>query len=423
MALLLEQEKEKQQRVPKAAALPPNPAPSATPLQPGQSMSMGFPTPAPQPQQKPAFMDRLTTGLLGPAETYGGLLGPSDVEAARRRATMAMAASLLAGGGPSPTPRGTGELIGNAMLTGQSTQDQSLQNALQTMLFKQKLAQQPTPKAHVVNGALVDEAGRVIYSSPQTAKPQDPLSQLHADYNAGLITQDDFLARRRRIIEGNPPVSVTLDQRSETEAEKSYGRRVGEDFAQVLSDGRMAQDEKDILSTLRDNQARTGPTQDFRAAAGSLFADLGLPISESRLNQISDFGAYKAAANDLVLSKQMQQKGPQTDSDRVVIQATVANAKNLPEVNRMIVGYGLALADRKIERAEFAENYRQQTGKIEGWESAWRDYMRRTPLAGKNPKSGRLVFWNEYLDQMRAANPQASDEEIMDQWRRTYAAR
>ena len=71
-------------------------------------------------------------------------------------------------------------------------------------------------------------------------------------------------------------------------------------------------------------------------------------------------------------------------------------------------------------RSLFIEFKDKSSGKIDGWRKEMRDYVRRTPLAGINPNSKRLVFWNEFQDQMREANPSMNEDEIMVEWRKKY---
>jgi len=171
---------------------------------------------------------------------------------------------------------------------------------------------------------------------------------------------------------------------------------------------------------LRDNPAVTGPTQDFKAAGAALLSELGVPIPQGTLSQVSNLSQYKAVVNKLVLQEQIAQKGPQTESDAKRMAQTIAATTNLRDANDLIIGYQLALEDRKIERAQFADQYRQRTGKIDGWENQWRDYMRQTPLSGKNPKSGRVVFFNEFAEKMTEANPGVDESEILNRWRHDY---
>lgn len=98
--------------------------------------SMGMTPPAPK---QPGVMQRMLGGLLGPSQSYGGLLGEDDQKAARQQALMAMGAQLMSAGGPSATPVSFGQALGPALMAGQQAQQQYGNNMLEGMLLKTKL--------------------------------------------------------------------------------------------------------------------------------------------------------------------------------------------------------------------------------------------------------------------------------------------
>lgn len=244
-----------------------------------------------------------------------------------------------------------------------------------------------------------------------------------------VFFQADKTSGRTRVLPGvsprpqKPLVEVNTGQKFEDEATKRFGRLEGEAFSAVLQRGQDAQDKAASLRALRENPAITGPTQDFRAAANSFFTDLGVPVAPGRIDQISNLAQYKAMQNQLVLTEQLKQKGPQTESDAKRIAESFGNTKNIQEANKLILNYQLAIADREELLAEKAEEFRERTGKIDGWRKELREYVRSTPLAAPNPKTGRLVFWNEFVEGMKEDNPEMSEDEIMGVWRQKYAGR
>ena len=241
--------------------------------------------------------------------------------------------------------------------------------------------------------------------------------------DGSILQRNPLTGELRSVLGREPRPLVSINNQAETSAERAFGEAEGKAFANVLDTGQAAQDKAQSLRALLANPAVTGPTQDFRASANALFADLGIPISPDKINQISNLAQYKGALNQLVLTEQLKQKGPQTESDAKRIQESFGKVTNIQEANQLILNYQLALAERETLLAQMAEEYRQRTGKIEGWRQHLRDYVRKTPLAGYNPKSGRLVFWNEFVDQVREQNPDLSDEQIMEIWRTKYAGR
>lgn len=231
---------------------------------------------------------------------------------------------------------------------------------------------------------------------------------------------------RTRVLEGvsprpqKPLVEVSTGAKFEGAAEKAYGTAEGKAFSALQELGQSSQDQNSTLRAMLANPAITGPTQDFRASANSFFSDLGVPIAPDKLSQISNLAQYKAMQQSTVLTEQLKQKGPQTETDRKTIQETFGNTKNIRESNELVLKYKLAINDRNTLLSELAEDYRQEKGKMDGWRGVVRDYVNSTPLAARDPDSKRLVFWNEFSEAIREDNPSMSEEDIMGYWRQRY---
>lgn len=257
------------------------------------------------------------------------------------------------------------------------------------------------------------------YSAPEAGQVGGKDVFFQSDKNSGSTRVLPGVSPRPQ----KPLVTVNTGDKANLKGEEKLAELEATAFSAVVQRGQDAQDKAASLRALRENPAITGPTQDLKAAANAFFSDLGVPISPERIGQISNLGQYKAMQNQLVLTEQLKQKGPQTESDAKRIAESFGNTKNIQEANKLILNYQLALADREELLAEKAEEFRQRTGKIDGWRKELRDYVRSTPLAAPNPKTGRLVFWNEFVEGMREDNPGMSDDEIMGVWRQKYAGR
>lgn len=257
------------------------------------------------------------------------------------------------------------------------------------------------------------------FTAPEAAQVDGRDVFFQADKNSG----------RTRVLSGvtprpqKPQVQIDMGQKFEGAAERSFGEAEGKAFQGTLERGLMAQEKAASLRSMLSNPAITGPTQDFRSAANSFFADLGVPLAPGKVDQISNLAQYKAMQNQMVLTEQLKQKGPQTESDAKRIAESFGNTKNIQEANKLVLNYQVALADREALMAEMAEAYRERTGKIDGWRKEQREYVRNTPLAGVDPTSKRLVFWNEFQDAMREDNPSMSEAQIMDYWRKRYGGK
>lgn len=302
---------------------------------------------------------------------------------------------------------------------------------------------------------LAAQSSAALGISPAKVVPQSDQGKVSADVRSGLLTQgqgDAILNATKytnpeagivdgkevvyqtnektgepRIIPGVTPRPqkplVSINNAAEKASEVEFGKLEAGDFSKVLKRGQDAADKAQSIRLLLQSPAITGPTQDLRASANAFFKDIGVPIAQSKVDQIANLEQYKGVLSQSVLSEQLKQSGPQTESDAKRIEATFGNTSNINEANQLILKYQLALTEREALLAARAEEFRETNGKIDGWRKGLRQYVRDTPLVANNPKSGRLVFWNEYLEQVKQANPEMSDEEIMNKWRESYAVR
>lgn len=244
-----------------------------------------------------------------------------------------------------------------------------------------------------------------------------------------VFFQTDKTSGRTRVLPGvsprpqRPLVQVDTGNKANLKGQEKLAELEATSFSKLQEVGQTSQDQNSTLRAMLASPAITGPTQDFRAAANSFFSEFGVPLAPDKVDQIGNLAQYKAMQQSTVLSEQLKQTGPQTESDRKTIQETFANTKNTKEANELILKYKMAINDRNTLLADIAEDYRQRNeGNIDGWRKEIRDYVRRTPLAAKNPESGRLVFWNEFADKMREHNPSMSEDDIMAYWRDRYGA-
>ena len=280
--------------------------------------------------------------------------------------------------------------------------------------------------ADVRSGLLTGEQGDAILNAAEYTAPEAGIVDgKEVVYQANKKTGDP------RIIPGVTPRPqkplVSIDQSGERSFEVEFNKGEAGDFRKVLDRGQNALDKAQSIRVLLQSPAKTGPTQDIRASANAFFKDLGVPIAQSKVDQIANLEQYKGVLSQSVLSEQLKQIGPQTESDARRIEATFGNTKNINEANELILKYQLALAEREAILADKAEAFRERVssergGKIDGWRKELRQYVRDTPLAAKNPKSGRLVFWNEFYEQVKAQKPDATEQDIMNRWR-NYASR
>ena len=166
--------------------------------------NMGFASPP--PLQQPSAYDRVMTGLLGAPQSYGGLLSSEDQAAAQRNARMAMAAQLLAAGGPSQQRVGFGQALGSSIMAGQQAQGQGLQEALQAQLMRSQIARNAQQQSEQDIKAVIDPAtGKPRYVTASQAVGQEPYFAVQRA-EAPAVIQEYNLYRSQEEAAGRQPM-------------------------------------------------------------------------------------------------------------------------------------------------------------------------------------------------------------------------
>jgi len=81
----------------------------------------------------------LFDSMFGGAGVYKDMLDPEVMKQVQQQSQLAMAAQLLAAGGPSTSPTSLGQALGKGVMAGQQAQQGGMTNAVQGMLMKQKM--------------------------------------------------------------------------------------------------------------------------------------------------------------------------------------------------------------------------------------------------------------------------------------------
>jgi hypothetical protein len=170
----------------------------------------------------------------------------------------------------------------------------------------------------------------------------------------------------------------------------------------------------DVLENIDVNTGALEPAKQGLAAFGKAFG-----IDTSGIANVSAAEAFNAEAKKMVLSVKATQKGPQTDKDENTIASTVANLGNTKEGNQFVINSSRALSNRKIERADFFDNFLDENETLKGANRAWAKFKRSTPMVSSKLKSplGLPVFFYEFEKKVRNANPDASRADILEAWR------
>lgn len=229
---------------------------------------------------------------------------------------------------------------------------------------------------------------------------------------------------------GKSDVNVTTT--TEKEESKEYGKGLAEDYwKNVVPRAQAAADTRAQVALARSIPLTTDQLEPYRAQIGAWAEAVGRTAGYSPeqvrgylqglgLHQATSAQAFNAIIQNVVLTKMQAQKGQQTEKDTQLIQSTVASLGNTDQARDFLLRTADALALRDIEQQEFYDQWMVDHKTFQGAAAAWRKQVGETPLFGVNPVNKLPLFYPEFREGMREANPQLSETEIRNYWRMKY---
>jgi hypothetical protein len=124
----------------------------------------------------------------------------------------------------------------------------------------------------------------------------------------------------------------------------------------------------DINLSLLNQGFKTGFTAETQKGAASILSALGLPEATKYATNAQ---VFKANLNELVLQKQLEQKGVQTAADADRITSTGAQLGNTVQANEFLLNVAKAQQKQSIEKRNFYDKWYQQNKTYDGAENAW----------------------------------------------------
>jgi len=117
-----------------------------------------------------------------------------------------------------------------------------------------------------------------------------------------------------------------------------------------------------------DRGFKTGFGTETIAAGAKVLSALGVQGAEKLATNSETF---LANANAAVLQRQLEQKGPQTESDAQRITATGAQLGNTQDANKFVITVAKEQLKRDIEQRNFYDKWWKQNNTYDGAEDAW----------------------------------------------------
>ena len=145
---------------------------------------------------------------------------------------------------------------------------------------------------------------------------------------------------------------------------------------------------------IMDKGFDTGFGTETLATGAKVLAALGVEDAKSYATNAQSF---LGAASQAVLTRQLEQKGPQTESDAARITQTGAQLGNTKEANRFLVSVAKAQFKRDLKQREFYDKWFKANKTYDGAEDAW-----------FSSEGGKSLFDSPELQKYRASVSAAS---------------
>jgi hypothetical protein len=224
-------------------------------------------------------------------------------------------------------------------------------------------------KVHVIDNNLVNGAGQIIATVPKATTPSE-FERMLASSN--LTPAQQIQAKQAWISKQAthaPPISVSYGQ--EKAEAVDYGKLLVKGYEGIQAASNLAQKSLPAIESnlaILDKGFDTGFATETKAAGAKVLGALGVKDAEK---YATDAQSFLANANAAVLQRQLEQKGPQTESDAQRISATGAQLGNTKDANRFVLNVAKAQLQRDIDQRKFYADWRKTNKTFEGAEDAW----------------------------------------------------
>lgn len=203
------------------------------------------------------------------------------------------------------------------------------------------------------------------------AAPGDQWEDIGRDPKTGQNMQRNRNNNQLRAV-GTMPTQVSVNQNIpplEKREQGDQGALNVKNYGDLQTAAASARKENAILTGLERIPLDTGKTTPANVTLSAWVAALG---GGDRFKNVASQGqAFTGFATDLVLQKQLAQKGPQTESDARRLEQTAAQLGNTPEANGLLVAFSKAQNQRVIDQERFYADYWKKKKTYEGADHEW----------------------------------------------------
>jgi hypothetical protein len=241
------------------------------------------------------------------------------------------------------------------------------------------------PANALVDQGMSDEAeklktqinGLIRLGNPQALKTADMLQkQLTSLEPTAAIREYKYSLKDPRFAEfqlkqrraGATQVVLPSQEKAE---QTERGKFLVEDYKGVSNAAKVAARTLPAIETnidLLDKGFKTGFSTEVQKGAANILGALGV---KDAANFATNAQVFSAKANETVLQRQLEQKGPQTEADAQRITQTGAQLTNTADANRFILDVAKAQLKRDIEQRNFYDSWWKKNKTYDGAEDAW----------------------------------------------------
>lgn len=177
-------------------------------------------------------------------------------------------------------------------------------------------------------------------------------------------------AQNLRKAAASRPVTNITNVAEKAEA-GAFGKFLVDEFGDISKAANLAVKTMPAIETnlgILNKGFDTGFATETKAAGAKVLSALGVANAEKFA---ANAEIFQAKAAETVLQKQLEQKGPQTQSDRELIEKTGAQLGSTTQGNRFLLTVAKEQLQRDIDQRDFYRKWREKTGSFNGAESAW----------------------------------------------------
>jgi hypothetical protein len=239
----------------------------------------------------------------------------------------------------------------------------TLQNAVQTGKFDE-----------LRMGSMQSVSQLLDRMKPEKVAPT-PLAKLQNEL-AALPKNDprrvEYVNAIRKETQFAPQANTTINMPPQEKAEQgARGTLLVKEYGDVSAAAKLAAKTLPAIEgnlNILNNGFKTGFGTETIAAGANVLSALGVPNAEKFATNAQTF---LGSATQAVLQKQLEQKGPQTESDAQRIQQTGAQLGNTVQANQFMLSTAKAQLKRDMEQRNFYDSWWKQNKTYDGAESAW----------------------------------------------------